>query len=122
MKKIALLISCLFVIAGFVISPGAIASKPKLGFVEAGLYKNKVTVYFSVSRNVNSLRVVQCLGKQTKKPVGCKGKKIVKKPKQYCKKTCYWRASFRARQGMNIGYVVASNSDGSTKKIWAKNN
>lgn len=120
MKKIFLTFSVILI--SLIFSASAIASKPKLGFVEAGFYKNTVTVYFSVSSNVNSLRVVQCLGKQTKSPVGCKGKKVVKKATKYCKRACYWSASFRAKKGMNIGYVIASNSDGSTKKIWAKNN
>ena len=102
-----------------VFSANAAASKPKLGFVDSAVIKNKATVWFSVSNNVNGLRVVQCLGKRTKKPVGCKGRVVVKKPKKYYKGgKSFWTASFKAKKGINHGYVVASNSSGSTKKSW----
>lgn len=119
MKKVLI---CL-ILGSLIFVPIASAKKPSFGFINARIHEGVVTVYFSVSKNtdIKSIRVVHCLNGLEKNPIRCKkGKKTVRKtaPKTCIMSQCYRSVGFFAIKGPDVGYIIASSSDGTVKKAW----
>lgn len=122
MKKVFLTVIVLLVSSVF--APSALAAKPDIYRLGAYAWGGKVRISMSVSNNTNAIRVVYCPNMVTKKPIACKGRSVVFSPNKLACKPGYprcgnwWGASFKAPGRTVSGYVVVSNSDGATKKVW----
>lgn len=126
-KKITIS-ALLIVFSFFFIAAHSSAAKPKVSSLGALAQdgKNgvkKIRVWFEVSSNTNSIRVVYCPRGVSKKSIKCKGRSRIFVPKKSeCKpgvpRCNWWGSQFKTKSKSLSGYVVLKNSDGVTKKTW----